>query len=132
MPAELRVGERIPDLRLTMELWPMKVFSMVMADPNPIHFDPEATERLGMGRHPVNQGTLNLGYVIDAVLAVVEDPARIRSTRCRFLGNVLEGDVVKAGGEVTAVEDGIAELEVWLDVEGRGRAISGTMRVAAD
>jgi acyl dehydratase len=131
MPAELRAGDRIPDLRLPVELGPMKVFSMVMADPNPIHFDPEATARLGMGPHPVNQGTLNLGYVIDAVLAVVHDPGRILSTRCRFLGNVLEGDVVTAGGEVIAVADGVAELEVWLDVEGRGRAISGTMRVAA-
>jgi acyl dehydratase len=131
MPAELRAGDRLPELRLPIELWPMKVFSLIMDDPNPIHFDPEHTERLGMGAHPVNQGTLNLGYVIDAVLAAVADPARILSTRCRFLGNVLEGDVVTAGGEVTAVVDGVVELDVWLDVEGRGRAIAGTMRIAA-
>ncbi|GGL94650.1 MaoC family dehydratase [Nakamurella endophytica] len=126
---DLYVGERLPELRLTVELGAMKVFSVLMADPNPIHFDPAHTAALGLGDRPVNQGTLTLSYPVDALLAVLDDPARIRRVRCRFAGSVVADDVVTAGGEVTARHPTGATVSIWLDVEGRGRVLTGEVDV---
>ena len=129
MSVALSAGDPIPELELTVDLPSMQVFSLIMDDPNPIHFDPAHTEALGMGDKPINQGTLNMAYPLDALLAVVGDPARIVRFQCRFLGSVVADDVVTAGGVVTSVADGTASVELWLDKAGAGRVLSGTALV---
>lgn len=130
MPADARIGERIPDRAFAVELWPMKVFSVLMGDPNPIHFDPELVREMGL-EAPVNQGTITMGYPVSAVFEWAGGPDRLRSFRCRFAGNVVAGDRVTAGGEVTALgtdADGArtATLDVWLEREDGSRPVSGT------
>ena len=58
MPRSVAVGDVIPELTFTVEVGPMKVFSVLMDDPNPIHYDPEFVRSLGRGPEPVNQGTI--------------------------------------------------------------------------
>ncbi|MBO9577910.1 MAG: hypothetical protein J7480_03965 [Microbacteriaceae bacterium] len=126
----LAVGQEIPALRVEAGLPEMKLFSLIMADPNPIHFDPEHTAALGMGPRPINQGTLNMAYPIDALIAVIGDPARIRRFQCRFLGNVVAGDVLDAAGRVLAIEDGVATVELWLDQVDGPRVLAGIAEVS--
>lgn len=121
----LVAGMALPPITLTAGLPEMKQFSLLMADPNPIHFDPQHTAAIGMGDRPINQGTLNMAYPLNALLAVIGNPARIRSFRCRFHGTVVADDTVTAGGEVRSVDaDGVAEVELWLD-RGDTRVLSG-------
>ncbi|MFV0463922.1 MAG: MaoC family dehydratase [Nostocoides sp.] len=113
----------------------MKTMAALLSDPNPIHWDRTATEALGMGPRTVNQGPINLSYVMNMLIAWADnDPTRLRGIRLRFMSNVFEDDRVEAGGRVTAVRDvdgeQLADCEVWLDVTGRGRALSGTAVVA--
>ena len=78
----------------------------------------------------VNQGPTNLGYVHTMLAGWAGGEDRIRSTALRFRSTVLAGDRVVAGGRVTAIRaDGLVECEVWLDVAGGGRAVSGTATV---
>ncbi len=77
----------------------------------------------------INQGPTNKAYIINALIGWLGDPSAIRSIQVRFRGNVYAGDRVEAGGEVTAVEDGIATCDVWLDGP-HGRVIAGTALVA--
>jgi acyl dehydratase len=107
----------------------------LLRDPNPIHWDVESVKRLGMGDRVVNQGPNNMAYVVNALMAWVGgDPAAVRSVQVRFQGNVLAGDRVTAGGEVTEVreEDGqrIAVCAVWLDRDDGARLLAGTAEVA--
>ena len=70
-----------------------------------------------------------MAYPLDALLAVIGDPARVRRFRCRFLGSVVADDVVTAGGEVLSVDDdGVATVSLWLDKDG-ARVLSGTAEV---
>lgn len=123
-----RVVERVDVAR-------MKTMAALLQDPNPIHWDPESTRALGMGDRTVNQGPINLAYVMNMLVAWVgNDPSRLRGTTLRFLANVFDGDRVEAGGRVTALRDvngeRLADCDVWLDVTGGPRALAGTATVA--
>jgi acyl dehydratase len=110
----------------------LKVLALILRDPNPIHWDREAVARLGLGDRPVNQGPANMGYLLN-LLGSAFPGSRVTQLRVRFVGQVLAGDRVVAGGRVTSQEvDGGDEMlgcSVWLDVHGRGRAVEGTATV---
>jgi acyl dehydratase len=113
----------------------MKTMAALLQDPNPIHWDPVATRALGMGERVVNQGPINLAYVMNALVSWVgNDPSRLRAITLRFMANVFEGDRVEAGGTVTGVRDvngeRLADCDVWLDVTGGSRALAGTAVLA--
>ena len=117
---------RIPDRTLVVEAGPMKVFSLLTADPNPIHWDAE---------RPVNQGGLNVGYVIGAVSDWAGSSAAIREVRVRFHGTVLAGSNEARPqwmGEVDEVRGGLAHLRVWLRDEHGTDLLTGTATVETE
>ncbi|MDX6627390.1 MAG: hypothetical protein QOE56_2379 [Solirubrobacterales bacterium] len=108
----------------------MRTLATVLADPNPIHLDRDAVQRLGMGDKLVNQGPANYAYVLDMLREAVPG-AELRETQFRLLANVFEGGCVRAGGTVVAIENDeqwrTIKCDVWLEVaENRARAIEGT------
>ena len=106
----------------------LREMAVVLDDPNPIHLDAAVVAELGLGDRPVNQGPSNVGYVFN-MLAAIAPGARVERLQVRFLANVFAGDTVIAGGRVEAVEQlgeqRRLDCEVWLDVEGGGRAVEG-------
>jgi acyl dehydratase len=124
----VQVGSAIPEFVVdSVDPGKMKITAALLRDPNMIHLDPAVTEALGMGSRVVNQGPLNLGYIHTMLAAWAGGDECVLSSRFRFHGNVLAGDRVIAGGRVTAVRaDGAVECEVWLDVTGGSRVVSGT------
>lgn len=133
---DVGVGTRIPP-RVVERVGAaeMKTMAALLQDPNPIHWDPAATHALGMGERAVNQGPINMAYVINALVSWMgNDPSRLRAITLRFMTNVYEGDRVEAGGTVTGVRDvngeRLADCDVWLDVTGGSRALAGTAVLA--
>ena len=116
----------------------MKTMAALLNDPTPIHFDVETLQALGMGDRPINQGPLNMGYVMNAVTDWAGGPDRLRRLRVRFLGNVLAGHHLRVRATVTAVreEEGqrVADCDVVLEVVDGGvggeAVLSGTATVA--
>lgn len=129
----IAVGTLIPVRKFTVEPEPMKVFSLLTADPNPIHWDRSATKKLGLGDRTVNQGGLNMAYVVRAITDWSGSSSTLRSIRVRFLDNVFEGDRLDAGGTVTAlrhVESSIvADVDIWLRTEDGRAVLSGKAAV---
>src|SRR4051794_17703957 len=111
----------------------MKIFAAIARDPNPIHWDRAAVAERGLGDRLINQGPLNLGYVVNMLLTWT-GPASLRDVTVRFTSNVFDGDEVNAGGVVTGirVEQGtrLADCDVWLDRGDGTRVIAGTATVA--
>jgi 3-hydroxybutyryl-CoA dehydratase len=107
----------------------MKVFAVVLADPNPIHLDPEAVSAAGLGDRVINQGPASFGYVLN-MLREAAPQATIADLDVRLSANVFGGDRVTAGGRVDAVDEHHGErrltCSVWLDVHGGRRALQGT------
>jgi acyl dehydratase len=114
----------------------MKTVAALLHDPNPIHFDVAAVRALGLGDRPVNQGPSNMAYVVSMLSRAAGGPERIRRLRVRFLGNVLAGDRLVAGGTVAAVaeQDGerVAEVDVWLERGSGDRVLEGSATVLVD
>ena len=111
----------------------MKIFAAIARDPNPIHWDRAAVAERGLGERLINQGPVNLGYLVNMLLAWT-GPESLRELRVRFTSNVFDGDVVVAAGVVTAIREAdgerLADCEVWLDRGDGTRAITGSATVA--
>jgi acyl dehydratase len=130
----LRVGTNLPSRTVpSVSGEKMKTMAALLADPNRIHFDVDAVRDAGMGDRVINQGPTNLAYVMNMLISWCGEVSQIRSINARFLGTVYAGDSVTAGGEVkeiTPTDSGSEALcDIWLDVDGGARVISGSARV---
>ena len=105
----------------------MKTLALALEDPNPIHLDPAEVERLGMGTKVINQGPANCSYIVN-MLREAYPQGTITKLEFRLLGNVFGGEKAIAGGEVIS-EGATIDLNVWLDIDGRGRVVDGTATV---
>jgi 3-hydroxybutyryl-CoA dehydratase len=110
----------------------MKSWAKILRDPNPIHLDPKAVMAMGLGERVINQGPVNLAYVISMLYGAFPG-SRLELLDVRYVDNVFGGDAVESSGKVTAVEqvDGVTKVtcEIWLCAETRGPVISGTATV---
>jgi 3-hydroxybutyryl-CoA dehydratase len=118
----LEVGTRLDPLVVqAVDAARIKVASAILDDPNPIHYDVQHVERLGLGHAPVNHGPLNLGYLVTVAMRFAGGAAGLTQFRGRFLGMVFAGDRVECGGVVTAIDldRGQATLELTATVAER-------------
>jgi acyl dehydratase len=124
----VRVGDEIPPWEMpSVDPARMKTMAAILRDPYPVHWDRAANERLGLGGRVINQGPLNLGYLVNMLLAWA-GPDCVRRLTVSFGRPVLDGDRVVARGRVTelksaelANDGGIerqAVCEIWLDRQG--------------
>lgn len=110
----------------------MKTMAAILRDPYPVHWDRAGNARIGLGGRVVNQGPLNLGYIVN-MLHAWAGPASVRRLTVSFGPPVLDGDCVTAGGRVVAVAPGEGEVlvtcDVWLERDG-AVVVDGTAIVA--
>lgn len=124
----MKAGDALPGLTHVVEPVAMKVVAEVLRDPNPIHLDPAAAAAAGLGDRVINQGPANLGYIVNMLQAALPQ-YRIAGLESRYLANVRGGDVVSAGGTVTAVEGDVVQCEVWLKGEGGAIAVGAVAKL---
>ena len=132
-PTEVRVGDEIPPWTMpSVDPARMRTMAAILRDPYTVHWDREANAALGLPGRVVNQGPLNLGYIVNMLLAWA-GPSCVRRLTVSFGRPVLDGDSVTARGRVTAVADVDGErratCEVWLD-RGDEHVVTGTAVVA--
>ncbi len=110
----------------------MRTMAAILRDPYSVHWDSVANGALGIPGRVVNQGPLNLGYVVNMLMAWA-GPQCVRRLTVSFGRPVLDGDHVVAHGRVTAVEPGATETratcDIWLEREGVP-VVTGTAVVA--
>jgi acyl dehydratase len=111
----------------------MKTVAAIFRDPMPLHWDRDASATIGFEGRLLNQSPINLGYVINMLMAWA-GPTCIRRVRTEFPLPVYDGDHVTAGGVVKSIEsegeETIAECEVWLDREDGTRSVYARAWVA--
>lgn len=130
----IAIGTELPRYQVpSVSAEKMKTMAALLADPTPIHWDVATVRALGMGERPINQGPLNMGYVMNAVTGWAGGPDRLRRLRVRFLSTVVAEQHLAVRGTVTALreEDGrhVAECDVVLEVVGGEPVVSGTATV---
>jgi acyl dehydratase len=131
--ADVRPGDDIPPWTMPLvDPARMRTMAAILRDPYPVHWDREANAAIGLGGRVVNQGPLNLGYVVNMLLDWA-GPSCVRRLSVSFGRPVLDGDRVTARGRVVSVDDDDGErratCEVWLDRDGE-HVVTGTAIVA--
>jgi acyl dehydratase len=125
------VGTRLPEWVMA-DVRPerMRTTSAIHRDPNPVHWDPESTRSRGLDGRVINQGPLNVSYLVNMVLAW-QGPTCLRRLRVTFAGRVYDHDHVTARGLVTAIEPAraIATCDVWLERPDGSRPLVGVAEV---
>jgi acyl dehydratase len=116
------VGTEIPAWDMpSVEAARMRTMAAILRDPYPVHWDRDANERIGFGGRVINQGPLNLGYIVN-MLHAWTGPGSVRRLTVRFGAPVLDEDHVTAHGKVTAIDEVGGErratCEVWLARDG--------------
>lgn len=124
----ISIGDTLPAWRIeAVSPQNMRRLAETLRDPNPIHLDPAAVAKLGLGDRVINQGPANLAYIVNMLHSAFPG-AQLLQLDARFLANVFGGDAVEAGGRVTAVaavDNGTrVNCDTWLNVDGRAPAVS--------
>lgn len=104
----------------------MKIYAAILRDPNPIHWDRSELVARGLGDRLINQGPINLGYVINMLIGASAGPQAIKRLRVKFGANVRENDIVVAHGLVREVDGNLATCDIWLELPSGERAVEGT------
>lgn len=130
---QVRPGDEIPPWTMeSVDPARMRTMAAILRDPYPVHWDRDANAALGLGGRVINQGPLNLGYIVNMLLAWA-GPSCVRRLTVSFGAPVLDGDRVTARGSVTSVDtiDGErrATCEVRLVRDGLD-VVTGTAIVA--
>ena len=121
------VGDEIPPFRME-RVTPdrMKTVAAIFRDPFPVHWDREVTRAMGFEGRLLNQSPINLGYVVNMLMAWA-GPTCLRRIRTEFPRPVFDGDAVTAGGRVVALEERddahVAECECWLERDDGTRCV---------
>jgi len=110
---------------------PMKTMAALLGDPTPIHYDAEVVRALGLGDAPINQGPMNIGYLVELACRAGGGPQALRRIAVRLHGSVFAGDRVECTATVAAVDEaaGTAELELRATAGGRD-VLSGSATIA--
>lgn len=106
----------------------MKDWAVFLADPNPIHLDVEVVKAKGLGDRVINQGPINVAYMMNMLMAAFPG-GTIEAMDSRFLDNVYGGDKAVASGRITAIDGNRLTCEFSLDIEGRGTVNAGTATI---
>lgn len=125
-------GTKLPPLRIeAVSPQTMKAWAPILRDPNPIHLDRAAVRAKGLGDKLINQGPINIAWVIN-MLHSAFPTGEIVSLSNRFVANVYEGDAVVAAGEITATDATNKRLTCTfaLTAEGRGDVVTGEAVIA--
>lgn len=107
----------------------MKTMAAILRDPYRVHWDREATREMGLGGRVINQGPLNLSYIVNA-LHNFAGPGCVRRLTVAFHRPVFDGDRVEAGGEVVAETNDSRSCTVWLK-RGDETVVSGTAVISS-
>lgn len=123
------VGDALPPFTIpAVSADAMQDWAVFLADPNPIHLDVEVVKAKGLGDRVINQGPINVAYMMNMLMAAFPH-GRIESMDSRFLDNVYAGDTVVASGTISAIDGDRIECLFTLNAEGRGTVNSGTATI---
>ena len=118
MPADLRPGDAIPELKVTPDKYLPHRYAGASGDFNPIHIDPEFARQVGLPGN-ILHGLWMMAQVARANAQLAEgDPRALRRLSVQFRGMgfpeqelVVSGTVKEAGGDRVVVDTVAAQGE---------------------
>ena len=115
--AELRAGERIPELRVTPDKYLTFRYAGASGDFNPIHIDEEFARSVGLpGR--ILHGLWTMAQVARAQTDAAGGPQHLKRLSVQFRGMGMPEQEVLVSGTVREVSDGRAIIDTVAEQSG--------------
>ena len=100
----VQVGDAVPPWTMAdVDPARMRTMAAILRDPYPVHWDRSANTARGYAGRVINQGPLNLGYIVN-MLQAWAGRGSVRRLQVSFGRPVLDGETVTAEATVTAID----------------------------
>ncbi len=126
-----KIGDSIPQwIMASVSAERMRTMAAILRDPNPLHWDRDAVDKLslGLGKRTINQGPLGLSYLVN-MLHEWMGPECIKRLYITFPQVVLDEDRVIANGTIATLREEhgeqLADCDIWLEHSERGVLLEG-------
>ena len=127
----LAVGDVLEPVTQRSSLVTSVMYAAASTDYNPLHYDPEFAGQVSPTGAPIAHGMYSMGLTSRMLAAAAGGPEAVLELQVRFSKPWPLGATATFSGTVTAVEDGVATVEVEGQLEDGTRILSGTARLQA-
>lgn len=130
---DVEVGASLPSLTERATLETTVRYAGASGDFNPIHYSEEAAARVSPTGGIIVQGMFAMGLASRLLTTWAGAPDAVVELSVRFTRPWPVGTTATFGGEVTAVDDGLATVTLWGDNDDTGERIlrgRGRIRLA--
>jgi acyl dehydratase len=86
-------------------------YAAASGDFNPIHLDPEVAQIAGLGG-TILHGMCTMAWAVEAAIAYLGDPGKLRKVRARFSRPVAIEDTITFEGKLTSIANGRLVAEI--------------------
>jgi acyl dehydratase len=102
-PAQVRAGDRLPEVAETIERIDLVRYAGASGDFNPIHWNDEVAKAVGLPG-VIAHGMYSMAVAARMVAGWAGDPAVVKRLRVRFSAMIEPGQTLTAKGEVAEVD----------------------------
>jgi acyl dehydratase len=127
----LAVGDVLDPVTQQSSLVTSVMYAAASGDYNPLHYDPEFAGQVSPTGGPIAHGMYSMGLTSRMLAAAAGGPEGVLELQVRFSKPWPLGATATFSGTVTAVEDGVATVEVGGQLEDGTRILTGTARIRA-
>ncbi len=123
------VGAELSQLSQQSSLVTSVMYAGASTDYNPLHYDPDFAGQVSPTGAPIAHGMYSMGLVSRMVTAAAGGPENVIDLQVRFSKPWPLGATATFSGTVSAVEDGIATVDVRGTVDSGEKILSGTAHI---
>jgi acyl dehydratase len=127
---ELTVGTELPVLEQASSLTTSVAYAGASGDLNPLHYDQSFAGQVSPTGGIIAHGMYSMGLASRLLTGVAGGPDRVLEVQVRFTRPWPLGTTATFGGKVSAVQDGVATVDLWGQNEDGDRILRGTGRIA--
>ena len=110
MARSFAVGDTFTHVRECDRYRPI-YYAAASGDFNPIHLDPEVAQIAGLGG-TILHGMCTMAWAVEAAIAYLGDPGKLRKVRARFSRPVAIEDTITFEGNLTSIANGRLVAEI--------------------
>jgi acyl dehydratase len=124
--SEITVGTQLPEIEQTSNLTTSVMYAGASGDMNPLHYDESFASQVSPTGGIIAHGMYSMGLASRLLTSFAGGPERVREIQVRFTKPWPLGTTSTFGGTVTAIEGGIATVELWGRNDNGDRILRGT------
>ena len=126
---DVTVGTELPTIEERATLATSVAYAAASGDLNPLHYDQEFAGQVSPTGGIIAHGMYSMGLASRLLAEFAGGPEAVVEVQVRFARPWPLGSTTTFGGRVTAVEDGIATVQVFGDNQNGDRIIKGIGRI---